>query len=83
MEETYESKSFFNLFLYFFVFIFQSFSDGLARKAAGRELTSLETVFSEREDDINLPIMCLVDYKGFRVIGFSFLNNSLSFHPFS
>lgn len=46
-------------------------SDELAIKAAGKELLGLECFWLSRPPGISFPLICLVDYKGYRVVGIS------------
>jgi hypothetical protein len=53
-------------------------SDANAAKAAGQELKSLVTIFNacqtdERLKEVRVPLMCLIDYRGFRVVAISVL----------
>lgn len=52
--------------------------DANAAKAAGHELKSLVTIFNACQDDgklkdLRVPLMCLIDYRGFRVVAISVL----------
>lgn len=47
--------------------------DHYAAKAAGHELKSLIQVYKSRVPDLYVPMMCLVDYLGYRLIAMSML----------
>lgn len=44
-----------------------------AAKVAGRELTSILSVWNKAIRGLSVPLMCLVDYKGFRLVAMSVL----------
>jgi hypothetical protein len=48
-------------------------SDYAAAKVAGNELRGLISYFNCRIEDLNVPLMALVDYRGFRLIAMSIL----------
>jgi len=48
-------------------------SDYAAAKVAGNELRGLISYFKCHIDDLNVPLMALVDYRGFRLIAMSIL----------
>ena len=48
-------------------------NDYAAAKAAGNELRGLISYFNTGISDLNVPLMALVDYRGFRLIAMSIL----------
>jgi len=44
-------------------------SDAFALKAASREIQGLKCIYHSHVDGLNIPIMYLIDYRGFRMIG--------------
>ena len=69
----------FNLWIFFFkkllFFFFKKllFFDFSLQQVAGHELKGLKAYFSLGMTDIRVPIMALVDYRGFRLIAMSVL----------
>lgn len=48
-------------------------SEHAAAKVAGNELKGLISYFNCKIQDLNVPLMALVDYRGFRLIAMSIL----------
>jgi hypothetical protein len=70
----------FVLFVLFVVlFVLCSGGDEFASKVAGQELIGLKAFFHARVKRLHFPFMCLIDYKGYRLIG-TFHNQTKQFH---